>query len=91
MVVVQSLVLVYAHLVHSHMNSVINFLGGVPGPTGQSALAFVLTQWCSKQHLFFGTYERKVTAVALSKLLEHGITTNDTRLQDILVKGDQVS
>lgn len=38
----------------------------------------------------FGT-NFQVTAVALSKLLEHGVTTNDSRLQGILVKGDQVS
>ncbi|XP_063612464.1 importin-9-like isoform X2 [Penaeus indicus] len=88
--VVQNLVLVYAQLVHSQLDGVLNFLAGVPGPSGQSALHFVLTQWCSKQHLFFGAYEGKVSAVALAKLLEHGVTSNDTRLQDIIVQGDQV-
>ncbi|MPC24070.1 Importin-9 [Portunus trituberculatus] len=89
--VVQNLVLVYAQLVHSQLEGVLTFLAGVPGPSGQSALHFVLTQWCSKQHLFFGAYEEKVSAVALAKLLEHGVTANDTRLQGIIVQGDQVS
>ena len=57
---VQNLVLVYAQLVHSQLEGVLTFLAGVPGPSGQSALHFVLTQWCSKQHLFFGAYEEKV-------------------------------
>ena len=32
----------------------------------------------------------QVSAVALAKLLEHGVTANDARLQDIIVQGDQV-
>ena len=33
----------------------------------------------------------QVSAVALAKLLEHGVTANDVRLQGIIVQGDQVS
>lgn len=62
----QNLVLVYAQLVHSQLDGVLNFLAGVPGPSGQSALHFVLTQWCSKQHLFFGAYEGKVCDCVLN-------------------------
>lgn len=32
----------------------------------------------------------QVSAVALAKLLEHGVTANDARLQGIIVQGDQV-
>lgn len=88
--VIQSLVLVFAHLVHTQMSAVLDFLSGVPGPTGQSALAFVLAEWCSRQALFYGTYETKVSILALCKLLEHGIQTNDSRLVSINVKGDRV-
>ena len=63
--VVQNLVLVYAQLVHSQLDGVLTFLAGVPGPSGQSALHFVLTQWCCKQHLFFGAYEGKVSKVLI--------------------------
>ena len=56
----QSLVLVFAHLMHSQMDAVLEFLCSVPGPTGKTALEFVLVEWCSKQHLFFGSYEGKV-------------------------------
>ncbi|EEC02476.1 importin, putative [Ixodes scapularis] len=88
--VIQSLVLVFAHLVHTQMGAVLEFLSGVPGPTGQSALAFVLTEWCSRQTVFYGAYENKVSILALCKLLEHGIQSNDSRLVDISVKGDRI-
>ena len=60
LVAAQSLIMVYAHLVHSQMDAVLNFLSSVPGPKGQSALHFVLNQWCSRQHVFTGAYENKV-------------------------------
>ena len=34
-----------------------------------------------RQHLFYGSYEKKVSVVALAKLLQHGVNNNDTRLQ----------
>lgn len=56
----QSLVMVFAQLMISNMPAVLDFLTNVPGPTGKPALEFVLTEWCSRQHLFYGNYERKV-------------------------------
>ncbi len=56
----QSLVLVFAHLMHTQMDAVLEFLCSVPGPTGKPALEFVLTEWCAKQHLFYGAYDGKV-------------------------------
>ncbi|CAD6208615.1 GSCOCG00010595001-RA-CDS [Cotesia congregata] len=89
--VMQSLIMVYAHLLNAEFDAVLNFLSTVPGPTGESALAFVLTEWVQRQQLFFGTYVRKVTIVALSKILEHGVTRpDDFRLNEITVRGDQV-
>ncbi|KZC12620.1 Importin-9 [Dufourea novaeangliae] len=90
LVVVQSLLMIYAHLINTEFDAVLNFLSTVPGPTGQSALAFVLTEWVSRQHLFFGRYDRKVATVALCKILEYGVTHGDSRLNEITVKGDQI-
>ena len=56
----QSLIMVFAHLIHHQMEAVLDFLSTVPGPTGKPALEFVLSEWCSKQHLFYGVYEAKV-------------------------------
>ena len=52
--------MVFAQLVHHQMEAVLDFLSTVPGPTGKPALEFVLSEWCSKQHLFYGAYEAKV-------------------------------
>uniref|UniRef100_UPI00358E2BF2 importin-9 isoform X2 n=2 Tax=Myxine glutinosa TaxID=7769 RepID=UPI00358E2BF2 len=88
--VMQSLIMVFAHLVHSQMDAVLEFLCNLPGPTGKPALEFVMIEWTGRQHMFYGQYEGKVSAIALCKLLQHGVATHDLRLQDITVRGDQV-
>lgn len=84
--VIMSLVMTFAHLVVTQMEAVLNFLTTVPGPTGEPAIQFVLTNWLTRQHSFYGTYERKVSTMALCKLFEHGITTNDTRLTSVTIR-----
>ncbi|XP_007548378.1 importin-9 [Poecilia latipinna] len=88
--VMQSLIMVFAHLVHSQLEPLLEFLCSLPGPTGKPALEFVMTEWMSRQHLFYGQYEGKVSTVALCKLLQHGINADDKRLQDIMVKGEEI-
>uniref|UniRef100_A0A3Q3LV54 Importin 9 n=1 Tax=Mastacembelus armatus TaxID=205130 RepID=A0A3Q3LV54_9TELE len=88
--VMQSLIMVFAHLVHSQLDPLLEFLCSLPGPTGKPALEFVMTEWMSRQHLFYGQYEGKVSTVALCKLLQHGLNTDDKRLQDIVVKGEEL-
>lgn len=88
--VIQSLIMVYAHLVHSQLEAVLQFLSSVPGPTGDSALQFVMSEWVARQASFYGSYESKVSIIALAKLLQHGVNSNDSRLTEIMVKGDQV-
>ena len=56
----QSLVMVFAQLINTQIEAVLEFLTNVPDPMGKPALEFVLREWCSRQHLFFGSYERKV-------------------------------
>jgi len=67
-------------------NSIVNVFCIV----GQSALNFVMTEWVSRQQCFFGLFDRKVSAIALSKLLQHGVTQNDPRLSQIQVKGEPI-
>ena len=52
--------MVFANLIHTQLDAVLEFLCSVPGPDGKPALQFVLTEWCAKQHAFFGEYETKV-------------------------------
>nr|XP_061814396.1 importin-9-like [Nerophis lumbriciformis] len=88
--VMQSLIMVFAHLVHSQLEPLLDFLCSLPGPTGKPALEFVMTEWMSRQHLFYGQYEGKVSSVALCKLLQYSLNTDDKRLQDIVVKGEEI-
>ncbi|KAM6977557.1 importin-9 [Aplochiton taeniatus] len=88
--VMQSLIMVFAHLVHSQLEPLLEFLCSLPGPTGKPALEFVMSEWMGRQHLFYGQYEGKVSTVALCKLLQHGLNTSDKRLQDIMVKGEEI-
>lgn len=52
--------MVFAHLVHSQLEPLLEFLCSLPGPTGKPALEFVMAEWMSRQHLFYGQYEGKV-------------------------------
>ena len=61
--------MVFAHLLNLQLDAVLEFLTSVPGPTGKPALEFVLGEWCSRQHLFYGNYERKVRSVPPTPLL----------------------
>ncbi|CAD7093271.1 unnamed protein product [Hermetia illucens] len=84
--VIMSLVVIFAHLFLTQMDAVLNFLSTVPGPTGEPAMHFLFSNWLTRQHLFFGAYERKVTTMALCKLFEYGVTTQDSRLTSITIK-----
>lgn len=93
--VTQNLIMVFAHLINHHLQTVLDFLSSLPGPTGsQSALEFVLNQWLTRQHLFYGAYESKVSIMALCKLLENSLVNSyqDQRLNLnlILVPGDPI-
>ncbi|XP_065836294.1 importin-9-like [Oscarella lobularis] len=89
--VIQSLIVVFAQLFNQQLDAVVDFLDGVPDPSGNSALHFVLSHWCACQPFFYGAYEVKVSIVALSQLLQFGAKTKDMRLQAITVKGEEVS
>lgn len=84
--VIMSLVMIFAHLFLIQMDAVMNFLSSVPGPTGEPAMNFVFSNWLSRQHLFYGSYERKVSVMSLCKIFEYGVTTKDQRLMQMTIK-----
>ncbi|XP_065091003.1 importin-9 [Ochlerotatus camptorhynchus] len=84
--VIMSLVMIFAHLILVQMDPVLTFLSTVPGPTGEPAMTFVFANWLSRQHMFYGSYERKVSTMALCKLFEYGVTTKDERLNSVMIK-----
>lgn len=56
----QSLIMVFAHLMHSRMDAVLAFLSNLPGPTGKPCLEFLMTEWVSKATMFSGEYDNKI-------------------------------
>ena len=82
--VIQSLIMVYAQLIHTQLNAVVNFLCSVPGPNGETALEFVLSQWVDRQFLFFGAYETKVSIIALAKLLQVHLLSRENTITSLI-------
>ena len=86
----QSLIMVFAHLIHSKMDAVLTFLSSLPGPTGRPSLEFLMVEWVGKATMFSGSYDCKISLLALAKILEHAISTEDQRFQNIFVRGDRI-
>uniref|UniRef100_A0A6B2EI92 Putative importin 9 n=1 Tax=Phlebotomus kandelakii TaxID=1109342 RepID=A0A6B2EI92_9DIPT len=84
--IAMSLLLTFAHLFLTQMEAVLNFLSTVPGPTGDSAMAFVFGNWLNRHADFYGTYERKVSIMALCKIFEYGVTSKDIRITSVTIK-----
>ncbi|KAI7871897.1 armadillo-type protein [Spinellus fusiger] len=82
---IQSLVLVFAHLMISQQDTVLQFLKGTT-IHGKSGLNILMPTWCDNHDSFSGYYSLKVSGIALSKLL----LVNDPVLQSMTVKGDIV-
>lgn len=92
---VESLILIFAHLIYYELPPILEFLSSLPAPNGkQSALEFVLVNWLNRQHLFFGSYENKVSILALCKLLQHSILNqsddSNSNLNRLTVPGDVI-
>ena len=72
--IIQSLILVFAHLLYIDLGTILIFLNSLPAPDGtKSALEFVLNRWLSVQ-LYFNGYENKASAVALCRLFQHSLS-----------------
>lgn len=73
--IIQSLVIVFAKLVHDHMDALLNLLSSYELTTNSSKLSsllLLLQKWGENQSHFFGNYRLKVTTLALAKLLLSG-------------------
>ncbi|RUS18224.1 hypothetical protein BC937DRAFT_89014 [Endogone sp. FLAS-F59071] len=82
---IQSLVLVFAHLILSQQEIVIEFLANV-NIEGRSGLQVLMNAWCENYESFQGYYSLKVSAIALSKLF----LSTDSRVQSLTVQGDLI-
>lgn len=82
---IQSLVIVFAQLLQTHMDTVIEFLSGLT-IHGKNGLSIFVNAWCENFEYFQGYYTLKVSAVSMSKLFMNP----DPRLKAIMVKGDLI-
>ncbi|KAI8640342.1 armadillo-type protein [Parasitella parasitica] len=83
---IQSLVMVFAHLVISQQDTVFQFLCDT-NINGKSGLEILMTTWCENYDSFSGYYTIKVSTIALSKIF---LLSSDPRLQTITVNGEIV-
>lgn len=63
--------MVFAQLIHYHMEAVLVFLSSIHLSEQQqstTALEYVFKLWCDKQKVFFGAYDQKVRSVTFSPL-----------------------
>lgn len=86
----QSLIMVFAHLIHYCLPDLLLFLKSREGPAGYpTALHYVMCEWCERQQQFIGSYDRQVSTLAICKLLEFAVSSNDAALLSISVKVTQ--
>ena len=52
--------MVFANLLLTDLGAILQFLSSMPGPSGESALAFVLSEWLDRGHVFYGVFDNKV-------------------------------
>lgn len=80
--IVQSLVLIFARLIHSHPKEIIDFLSET-SIDNRISLKIVLDKWLLQQPLFRGYYTKNVTFSALLKLF----VQRDPRIESLMVIG----
>jgi len=80
--IVQSLVLIYARLVHSNLKEIAEFLAKT-SYNNKLSLKILLDKWLLHQPLFRGKYAKSATFSALIKLLE----TSNEHIDTIMVVG----
>jgi len=80
--IVQSLVLIYARLIHSNPKETIEFLQ-TTSQESRISLKVVLDKWLLQQALFRGTYTKNVTYSALLKLFH----MRDPSIETLMVIG----
>ncbi|TPX42783.1 hypothetical protein SeMB42_g04991 [Synchytrium endobioticum] len=82
---IQSLVVVFAHLIVKQRDEVVRFLAEM-NLEGKSGLEIFIHAWCENYLEFQGYYSLKLNATAMCQLYH----SPDPRLQTIMVKGDEI-
>ncbi|KAB0800378.1 hypothetical protein PPYR_06118 [Photinus pyralis] len=76
---------IFSYLFFCHFDATVHFLTLIPGPRGQSALAFILGKLSSTKYSLDKKYFLHLHTVALCRVVELAITQQDRRILDIKV------
>jgi len=79
---VQSLILIFSRLIHSHPKEILDFLSET-SIDNRISLKIVLDKWLLQQPLFRGFYTRNTTLSALLKIFQQ----RDARIESLMVIG----
>uniref|UniRef100_A0A1A9WBG3 Importin N-terminal domain-containing protein n=1 Tax=Glossina brevipalpis TaxID=37001 RepID=A0A1A9WBG3_9MUSC len=79
------IVMVFAYLFLTQRQDLFNFLAPLSNLTSGSSLKLVFGTWLSVQKSVDGVYERRLTTMALCKLLEYGLAEQDYRFISLKV------
>ncbi|CAG8541978.1 14752_t:CDS:10 [Acaulospora morrowiae] len=82
---IQSLVLIFAHVLINQQSTVIDFLANL-NINGRNGVEVLLNTWFENHDSFHGYYSIRVSAIALSKLF----LLCDPRIENLQVKGDLI-
>ncbi|KAL2916357.1 hypothetical protein HK105_204113 [Polyrhizophydium stewartii] len=82
---VQTLVIVFAHLIQAQTETVVQFLCECT-VNGKDGLSILVNAWCDNFQDFHGAYANKISCTALAKLL----SSANPRLDTLEVRGDLI-
>lgn len=82
---IQSLVLIFSHLIVHDADAVVNLLSHMD-INSQPALVILMSAWCENHDVFHGYYAQKLSAVALCKMFVRA----DAMVNKVEVRGDLV-
>lgn len=83
---IETLVLVFCHIIQKQCTTVIDFLDSLQLENGSSALGLFFSCWCDVFNDFQGVYQVKLSTTTLMMVL----SLADSRLNNITVKGDLI-
>ncbi|XP_044256182.1 uncharacterized protein LOC123006080 [Tribolium madens] len=82
---IKSYCFIFAYMFMWQTESIVNFLSGIPGPDGCSALSYFLNRWQINM-LHCEKFEKSIITLALCKMIEYSFTQKDDRINECRIQ-----
>ncbi|KAK5639682.1 hypothetical protein RI129_012174 [Pyrocoelia pectoralis] len=82
----ETLLGIFSYLFYYNFSPVVHYLTLIPGPKGQSALAFILGKLSSTKYSFDKKYFLHLHTIAICRIVEHAVIQQDQRILNIKVQ-----